>query len=217
RGEKSLRLLTLRAKIYDSLGQRKKAQADRQEVLLSPSTDLPCGLCQATILLDYDPKAALAHYRSLERQYPRQPEPLMGQVYILGEILKQPKQALACLDRLLDDFPEDLDAICCRAIYLARLECDAQALREIQHALRLSNHPFTHYRVGCAYALLTQRTPRYKEAAIHHLMLALEHFHGLDILLNDPDLERVRGDLDFKVLVDFLRLFQRKLPTHDRF
>jgi serine/threonine protein kinase/Flp pilus assembly protein TadD len=216
-GETSPRAYHLRATVLQRLGQLPRARADRQQVLSRESQDLVSAVAQGNVLIDRDPKAALARFRALEKTYSRQPEPLLGQIYVLGEVLQQPAGALECLERLLRDHPDHIDGVCCRAVYLARLKRDVESVREVQRALSLSNAPFTHYRAGCIYALLAQRDARYKEPALRHLMLALEYYEGVDIFLEDPDLRAVRHDHEFKVLVDFVRLFRRGLKVGDRF
>jgi len=213
----SPRFLHLRAQLYEAMGNPRQARADRQAALLCRCSNWQEGLAQADLLIDRDPKAALARYRALERDDPSQVEPLLGQVYIYGEQLQQPAQALECLERLHRHHPEHIDTVCGRAVYLARLRRDAEALSEARRALRLSNHSFTHYRVGCVYALLSQRDPRHKEAALHHLMLALDDFQGVDVFLEDPDLQHVRKLTEFRTLVDFVRLSRHHLRRGDRF
>lgn len=204
-------LLKLRAQLYEAMGQRSQARADRQAALLCRANHLQDGLAQADLLIDRDPKAALARYRALERDYPGQVKPLLGQAYIYGELLQQDAQALECLERLQRHHPEHIDVVCGRAVYLARLHRDAEAWTEAKRALRLSHHSYTHYRVGCVYAQLSQRDPQHKEAALYHLMLALDEFQGVDVFLEDPDLQHVRKLSEFKTLIDFVRLSRHKL------
>ena len=217
KGEKSPRAFFLRAAVLERLGQHGRARADRQQVVDGTAGDLVSAISQANVLVDRDPRAGLARFRALEKVYPREPEPLLGQIYVQGEILQQTAVALEALERLVREHPDHIDGICCRAVYLARLKRDKEAVREAQRAISLSNAPFTHYRVGCAYALLSEREPSYKQEALRHLMQALEYYGGADIFLEDPDLRFVRNDREFKVLVDFVRMYRRGLKVGDRF
>jgi serine/threonine protein kinase/Flp pilus assembly protein TadD len=217
KGEKSPRAYFLRAAVLERLGQHALARADRQQVVDGTATDLVSAISQANVLVDRDPKAGLARFRALEKTYPHDPEPLLGQIYVLGEILQQTAVALETLERLVREHPDHIDGICCRAVYLARLGRDVESVREAQRALACSNAPFTYYRVGCAYALLSEREPRYKQEALRYLMQALEYCAGVDIFLEDPDLRFVRNDREFKVLIDFVRMYRRGLQVGERF
>jgi tetratricopeptide (TPR) repeat protein len=216
-GHLSPQRLLLRAAILEKLGEKSKAHIDRSRALGMPATDVVNLLAQARSQFEVDPRAALASYRAAEKIAPAAIEPLVNQAYIYGEVLLNYAEALHSLDRLAHHHPEHIDGICGRAVYLARLKRYDESVVEIRRALKLSNDPFTYYRVGCAYALLAQQKAEYKELALRYLALALEQGEGVEYLLEDRDLDSIRAAAEFKTLADMVRLMRGFRSTPDRY
>jgi Tfp pilus assembly protein PilF len=216
-GHVNAQRLLLRSEILRKQGFLTLAHADRSRALGLPCNDPYNQMAVAWYQLEVDPRAALASYRAAEKMAPGLREPLLHQSYIYGEVLNKPAEAIDCLNRLLKYHPQDVDSLCGRAVYLARLSRTDESVAEIRRVLQHYSDPFTYYRVSCAYALLAQHKPEYKAQALRYVTLALEGGEGIDYLLEDPDLQTLQDEADFQILAEAVRLMRATRDKPERF
>lgn len=127
----------------------------------------------------------------------------------LGEVAA----AIEQLDRVLAIYPRDGTRMD-RAVLLARLGRDDEAIEDLESAMKPPNSPLELYQAACAHALLSQRQRGDRDKAFRYLSQSL--FAGFEpdqSLTEDPDLEPLRDDERWDVLLKSLQLANDKSET----
>jgi serine/threonine protein kinase/predicted Zn-dependent protease len=195
----------LRAAIYDRMGEKEKAEADRLHAMKQEPTDAASLIARGNARIGIDPKAALADYEAAEKLAPLAVEPLQNQANVEAERLSRPERAVAILDRLLKRHPDYVPGLCGRAVYLARAGKIDEALAEAKRILALSDTPFTQYRVACVYALASAKKPALADEALRQMARALQHGEGHAYLDIDSDLDALKGRPAFESLLQYVK------------
>src|SRR5262249_40302617 len=143
---------------------------------------------------------------------------LQNKAYILSELLGRTDDALEVLDVLVDEHPDYMHGRVSRAVLLARLGRREPALSDVQQVLAAAHNreekPLTLYQAACTYALTSRQQAgdgaialRLLSDAVKHglLSLTVQGYSGLALLENDPDLNALRGQPEFRRVLDAAR------------
>ncbi len=206
------RVFFVRSEVRASRGNKKGADADRQEGFQRVPIEESCWTARGFAKLDSDPKGALADFdKALERN-PRYLPALVDKSHVLADILDRPADAVRVLDAAIDFHPQQTQLWAGRAVYLARLGKRTEAHRNAKKALQLSGDPATRYQVAGVYALTSKDHPEDRPEAFRLLASALQRNYGFEYLDDDPELKPVRDSLEFKELVKAARSLKRASP-----
>src|SRR5581483_1626263 len=111
----------VRAKVRARLGDKEGAQSDRQEGLRRQPQDETSWLTRGWAKLPADPKGALADFEQALARNPRSIKALQNQAHVLAEYLGRTGEAIAALDRLLEESPDSAAVRASRGVLYARL------------------------------------------------------------------------------------------------
>ncbi|HQR05508.1 MAG TPA: protein kinase [Gemmatales bacterium] len=199
-----VRLYFQRARAKALLGDKKGAAEDRRLGLaVTPLNELDFvtrGIARRDV---GDWKGALDEFKKAEEVAPAYLPALENQSEILGEQLQKPAEALAVLNRAIERIPESTLLYASRAVYHARLGHRADALSDVNSALKhdAMPKPLTLYQIGCVYALTSKSHPPDLFQAIAYLSIALEQHFGKEYLAIDTDLNPIRSRPEFQELI----------------
>jgi tetratricopeptide (TPR) repeat protein len=150
---------------------------------------------------------ALADFRRAEAINPRNFHALQNQAHILSERLQRPRESLDVLNRLLELYPEWPQALGGRAVLLARAGRVPEALDDVKRLLQVDPSPFAYYQAAGVYAL-TADQPGHLREALRLLAKALSRGEGYAYIGNDPDLDPIREQPEFRTLLNAVRTLQ---------
>lgn len=204
----------VRSRVHGRLGDKKAAEADFAEGVKAEPADEGAWLARAQARLYRDPAAALTDYEQALKINPRLAPALQGKAHLLNAAGKD-ADALAVLTALLEVNPDSADAWAGRGVTRARLGDRAGALADAREALRLTERPATQYQVAGIYALTSRAHPEDRREALSLLDAALRAGFGFEHLDADRELDPVRGDKEFKRLVDAARKYRNSLKKID--
>lgn len=151
-----------------------------------------------------EPEQALADFDTALRLAPNLREALVNKAWVLADHLHREADALPVLDRLLDQYPDHIEARAGRGVYLARLGRAVEARREAAAVLGAEPTAYRKYQMAGLYAQLAKHDPRGPDRAeaLRLLARALRAgFNDLPALKEDPDLDPIRRDPLFERLI----------------
>ena len=178
------------------------AKADRDAGYKIAPTDELSWVARAENRWQDDPKTALEDANEALKINPWSVFALQMKAAILSEKLNRPAEAIAVLDRAVELHPDYAPARAGRGVLLARAGNRDAAIRDAKDALRRDTRAPNLYQVGCIYALTAKTHPDDKREALNLLWGGLKTGFALDIVDSDTDLDALRGDLEFKSLVN---------------
>ena len=123
---------------------------------------------------------------------------LENKANVLAERLGKNDEAVRVIDRIVELFPGHPSARPSRGVLLARLGRRDAALADARESLRHSPSPHTLYQVAGIYALTSRQAPGDRKQALLLLETALTLGFGQKHIANDPDLDPVRDDPEFR-------------------
>jgi serine/threonine protein kinase/Flp pilus assembly protein TadD len=196
----------LKSRMYADIGNQVASAREEAEALRTEPAALIDWVSRSQLLIarkDY-PAALVACERALAIN-PRALDALRNKAHILSERLPRPAEARAALDRLVELYPDFLEARSGRGVLLARLgETDA-ARRDARHCLESGQRlpPLILYQLACLYAQSSRHDPADRGAALDLLRRAFrdgfDRTDLLDELLDhDEDLNPLFGDAEFR-------------------
>jgi eukaryotic-like serine/threonine-protein kinase len=200
----------MRARAWDKLGDKDRAQADRHEGLRHQPADEISWIVRGRAQMASDLPGALADFDQALALNPRSKDALLNKTYVLAERWptktaeekrERTIEAIALYDRLVDFYPDLVRARSERGVLLARLGKRSAALIDAQEALNRDASPATLYQVACIYALTVKEEPNDRIEAFRLLFLALRQGYGYDFLESDTDLIPIREFPEYKRLV----------------
>ena len=161
------------------------------------------------------PDLALADFRRAEAINPRSISALRAQAHVLTETGRH-GESLTVLGRLLAMYPDLVEGYAERAVVLARLSRNQEAVADAEWVKAHSSSPLMLYQVAGAYSL----TGDIREA-LRLLATALTRGVGFEYLPVDRELDPIRNRPEFVRLVDAARTLQAFLnlsekPSADR-
>jgi tetratricopeptide (TPR) repeat protein len=205
RGTPYTRVYLIRAEVRRRLGDSAGAQRDLQEGLRRQPRDELSYLARGQARLESDPRGALADYSEALRLNPRSLPALRNQAHVLAERLRQPEDAVAVLDKLLQLAPSEVAARAARGVLLARLGKRGEAHREAVTCLAAAPGPVTLYQLAGIYALTSPNHPEDRADALHLLAAAWIQGQGLEHAAHDTDLAPLRSLPEFQQLLERMR------------
>ena len=127
---------------------------------------------------------------------------------VLSERLGQTDDAIEALGRAISLAPERGQPRAGRGVLLARRGRRDEALRDAREAERIDPRPEVLYQVAGIYALTGEKHPADRREAFRLLAAALRQGYGFDLLAIDPDLRPIRGDPEYRRLLEAARTLQ---------
>jgi hypothetical protein len=125
---------------------------------------------------------------------------------VLAEYLNRGPDAVAALDRLLEQYPTSARAWGGRAVLRARLGDRAAAHRDATECLRRDTGPGTLYQLAGVYALTSKAQPEDRREALRLLAAAFTAgFRDFATLERDHDLDPIRQRPEFLALIKEFR------------
>ena len=143
---------------------------------------------------------------------PRSQFALNNKAVVLADSLNQPAEAVAVMDTLLDLYPYHTEARAGRAVYLARMGEAKRAMEDATIVLNEDPTPFRLYQMAGLYAQLskTDKTGLARQQALEHAAKAFRTgFDQFALIGEDPDIDPIRNDPEFKQLVEHAKKLQR--------
>jgi serine/threonine protein kinase/Tfp pilus assembly protein PilF len=199
RGAPALFVHFARAQVRDRRGDRAGADADRKAATAAPLRTEEDFVASGWARLDHDPTAAAADFRKALELNPRSLPARQNLAHVLAEKLKEPRKALAELDKLVGLYPEHAPAVAGRALVLARLGEFAAARQEIERARLLSDDAEILYQAASVYSLASKDAPEDLPKAVALLRDSLKKGHAnLRGLEKDPDFDPLRANGEFQ-------------------
>jgi tetratricopeptide (TPR) repeat protein len=145
---------------------------------------------------------ALADFDAALRLQPAMWEALLDKAIVLGDGLHREADAVPVLDRLLDLYPDHVEARAGRGVYLARLGRAGEARRDAEDVLRVDRSAFRLYQMAGLHAQLSKTDPAAKDEALRLFGRALRAgFRDWKTMADDPDIAPICDDPTFKQLL----------------
>ncbi len=205
-------LLMVRSNLLRRLGHEQAAEADfakaTQQTGLSPRQRYG----RAIIRLEHDPQGALTDLKASVATQRNSPRFHYKLARVLTK-LERFEEAIESLEEVERLEPENEKAIIDRAVLLARLDRQQEALEAYERAIEPPTSAAVLYQAACVNALLddSRRFP----AALSQLAKAVRGGYGMQTLATDPDLEPLRHLPGFRALQrtsELAALGQPQLP-----
>jgi serine/threonine protein kinase/Flp pilus assembly protein TadD len=145
---------------------------------------------------------ALADFDAALRLNPTMRDALLDKAVVLGDGLNREDNAIPVLDRLLELYPDDVEARAGRGVYLARRGRAAEARRDAAEVLKVDRSAFRLYQMAGLFAQLSKSEPAAKDEALRLFGRALRAgFGDWQMINDDPDITPIRDDPTFKKLL----------------
>ena len=201
-----------RSRIRKSNGDKAGAELDAAEGFKREPLDVISWITRGYWKQNADPKGAIADYDAALVMNPRSQGALLNKAIILADSLNQPADAVAVMDALLDLYPYHTEARAGRAVYLARLGEAKRAKEDAAIVLNEDPSSFRLYQMAGMYAQLskTDKTGVARQQALQHASKAFRTgFDQFKIIGQDPDIDPLRDDPEFKQLVEHAKKLLR--------
>lgn len=202
------RVYFVRAQVRRAMGDKEGAEVDRDQGMKREPRDPASLVTRGLDRAQKEPLKALDDFIAAEQLDPLYPDALINQAWILGEKLNRTEEAIAATDRLLAFSPDNMNGRAGRAVMLARIGRNEEALAEAKRCMELASSPATIYRAGCVYAIASAKDPKYREEGVRLIATALLRGFGHEHLLSDSDLDSLRNDERFRKLMEGVKLMQ---------
>jgi tetratricopeptide (TPR) repeat protein len=201
----------MRARVRQMAGDRAGAEKDFADGIRRQPTDEKSWIARGIARLPRDLAGALADFEKAGQLNPRSLAALQNQAHVLCEMGRN-DEAIHVLDRVVELYPDHVDARVGRGVALARLQRRDLAHEDADEALARDLGPGTLYQAACIYALTSRKNPDDLFSAFHYLSSALRRGFGLDILEKDADLDPIRDRPEFRQLASAARALRAAPP-----
>jgi tetratricopeptide (TPR) repeat protein len=181
------------------------AEADRVEGLRREPCDEVSWVARGLARMHADPNGALADFDRALQVNPHYLPALEDRAAVLAERLGRPDDAVEALAQVIHLAPQRGQARAGRAVLLARLGRRDEALHDAKEAERLDPRPEVLYQTAGVYALTSEVDSADRREAFRLLGTALRKGYGFDLLEIDPDLRPIRGQPEFRRLLEAAR------------
>jgi serine/threonine protein kinase/Tfp pilus assembly protein PilF len=201
------RIYFLRAKLFDSLGRKTEADADRREGLIRTPTDVDSWIARGVARMPQDPAGAEQDFREAIRQEPGNSSAHRNLALVLVEHLGREAEGLEVLDEFCKTHPVSDGLIWLgRGVLRARKGELAEARQDARRGLELNRQPIAVYQAACIEAL----DPNPSMEGLRRTMeLLTEAFRGdptlVSIAVTDGDLRHIQDKRLFKDLISLMR------------
>jgi len=201
-GLRHTRVYFLRSRSYAALGDQQAAARDQAEGLRLEPTDDQSWVARGLARIATDVPGAELDFRAALEANPASLPALANLAHVLSERLRRPDEALECLDRWIEQYPQDAVGWGSRGVLRARQKDAAGALRDADAALARSIVPFVRYQTACIHALLSRERTESLDTARRLIAQALHDQPRLFAdMRGDPDLANLREDHVFEQLL----------------
>jgi serine/threonine protein kinase/tetratricopeptide (TPR) repeat protein len=215
-GISATRVYFIRAAVRRQAGNISAADADRAEGLRREPCDEVSWVARGLARMAADPKGALADFDRALAVNPHYLPALEDRAAVLAERLGQVDAAVDCLSRAIELAPQRGQARAGRGVLLARLGRRDDALRDAREAERVDPRPEVLYQIAGIYALTGQQHPADRREAFRLLAAAFRQGFGFDLIEIDPDLRPIRGQPEFRRLVEAARTLKPHVGVQPR-
>ncbi|MCU0708467.1 MAG: protein kinase [Pirellula sp.] len=207
----SARLLLMRARLLLAAGRSQEAKLDYQRAMQTKPTSTADWISRALVQLPKNPNGALADLRAAQTLEPYRFEVLQNLAHVLSEHLNDIDSALEPLQELLTRRPYNQMARAGRCVLYARQRNIEACLKDIDFLQSAFSRPepATLYQIACAHAILSDEREQSHDEAIRCLLQAVIRGYGSDLLESDPDLNNIRNDSRFQMLLSMSQLVHR--------
>lgn len=199
------RLFFLRSKARRRTGDQTGAATDWNEGMNREPRDALSWATRGRWRMEKEPEKALADFDTALKLDPTQQDSLLNKAIVLADILHREAEAISVLGRLLEFYPDCVEARASRGVYLARLGRATEARRDGEDALSAEPTAYRKYQVAGLHAQLAKHDPAgpARVEALRLLALAFRSgFEDMKLLNEDTDLDPIRTDPEFKRLVE---------------
>jgi tetratricopeptide (TPR) repeat protein len=197
------RLYFLRSLARRGGGNSTGADVDRTEGLKREPYDAISWATRGRWRMVGEPEMALVDFDAALKLDPTQRDSLVHKANVLANLLKRERDAIPVLDRLLELYPDNVDARASRGVYLARLGRSDAARRDATDSLAADPSAYRTYQVAGLYAQLAKVDPSAKDESLRLLAKALRSgFNDMKLLSEDTDIDPIRNDPEFQRLLD---------------
>ena len=199
------RLYFLRSNARRVVGDQTGAAADRIEGMTRVPGDALSWATRGRWRMEKEPQKALADYDAALRLEPTLRDALLNKAIVLADSLHRETEAIPVLDRLLELYPDHVEALAGRGVYLARLGRAAAARQDAADTLAAEPTAYRKYQIAGLHAQLAKHDPTgpARAEALRLLALAFRSgFEDMKLLKEDTDLDPIRTDPEFKRLVE---------------
>jgi serine/threonine protein kinase/tetratricopeptide (TPR) repeat protein len=215
-GISATRVYFIRAAVRRQAGNISGADADRAEGLRREPCDEVSWVARGLARMAADPKGALADFDRALAVNPHYIAALEDRAAVLAERLGQVDAAVDCLSRAIELAPQRGQARAGRGVLLARLGRHDDALRDAREAERVDPRPEVLYQIAGIYALTGQQHSADRREAFRLLAAAFRQGFGFDLIEIDPDLRPIRGQPEFRRLVEAARTLKPHVGVQPR-
>jgi tetratricopeptide (TPR) repeat protein len=194
----------LRSKARRAGGNETGADADFAEGLKREPADAASWVSRGSHRLPKEPAKALADFDAALRLAPNLREALVNKAFVLADHLRREVDAIAVLNRVLELYPDDVEARAGRGVYLARLGRADEARRDAAAVLEAEPTAYRKFQMAGLYAQLARHDPKgpARTDALRLLSRALRAgFDDAQALKDDRDLDPIRRDPLFERLL----------------
>jgi serine/threonine protein kinase/lipoprotein NlpI len=191
-----------RYRVREKLGKHDAARADRSEGLRREPTDADSWTARGyQRLLERDATGALADFDTALRINPTSRDALLNRAIVFADHLDRNEDAVVAFTRLLEHYPDHIEACGGRAVSLARLGRADEAVRDAKACLKEDRSPFRLYQMAGVYALISKSDPKARDEAFRLLGQALQSgYNDWKTMDSDSDVELIRKDPRFAAL-----------------
>jgi tetratricopeptide (TPR) repeat protein len=207
-GTRATRVYFIRANVRQRAGDLPGAAADRAEGLRREPCDEVSWVARGVARMEADPNGALGDFDRALDVNPHYLSALEDRAAVLAERLGRPDDAVEALGRAIRVAPESGQPRAGRGVLLARLGRRDEALRDAREAERLDPRPAVLYQAAGVYALTSEKNAEDRREAFRLLAAALRQGYGFDLLPIDPDLRPIRGQPEYRRLLEAARTLQ---------
>ena len=212
-GTPRTRVYFMRAMIKEKSGDAAGARRDMDEGLRLEPTDEVSWIARGLARQPRDPKGALADFNQALEINPRSVDALENKANVLSECLGRRDEAIKVLDRAVEFHPDFVPARAGRGVLLARAGKRDLAEADAKESLLRDTRAPNLYQVAGIYALNSRQKPEDRLQALHLLSQALRQGFGLDLVDQDPELDPLRNDPEFRRVVKAARDLQREVSA----
>ena len=212
RGFPETRIYFLRAKLFDRLGRKAEAEADRREGLTRTPTDVDSWIARGVARMSQDPAGAEQDFREAIRREPGRSTAHRNLALVLVEHLGRESEGLEVLDEFCKTQPVSDGLVWLgRGVLRARKGELAEARQDARRGLELNRQPIAVYQAACIEAL----DPNPSMESLRRTMeLLTEAFRGdpalISIAVKDGDLRHIQDKRLFKDLISLMRFVSPK-------
>lgn len=204
RADASPRIYFLRAKIRRAMGDKDAAKNDVKDGLERTPTDALSWITRGVWQMEFNPKAALADFVEALKLNPRSRDALQNQAVVLADYLNRPRDAVVAMDRLLELYPDYVEARAGRGVYLARIGEIERACTDADACLLVEPTPYRYYQMAGLYAQLSRHDadPKWRGQALRYIAYAFRNgFADFALVSADADIDPLRRDQEFQRIV----------------